>query len=100
MAGSINFEVIDSVLMNAFQEVLEPFAPIAVASLALPAGKLARRAVHADEEDIVWGEEVGDQSAPLLELDDVIDDEIVAGLSDRRETAVESLEESRSHLLP
>ena len=100
MAGSVNLEVIDNVLMNAFQEVLESFAPVAIASLALSAGKLAWRAVDANEKDIVWCQEVSEQSAPLLELDDVIDDEIIAGLSDRRETAVKGFEEPRPHLHP
>jgi len=86
--------------MNTFKEVLEPLAEVSVPSLALAGDKFGYRAVDAHEEDIVWRQEVGEESAPLRELDDVIDDEIVARLGNRGETAVETVEETRPDLNP
>lgn len=100
MTGSVNLEVIGEVLLNSFEQVLEPFASITISSFAFAFEKVAWAAVNADQEDIVWREKLDDQSRPIFVLDDVIDDEIVAGLGNRREATVKRLEEAGTHLWP
>jgi len=100
MTGGVNLEVIGEVLVNSFEQMLEPFAAITISSFAFAVGKVAWAAVNAHQEDVVWREKLDDQSRPIFVLDYVIDNEIVAGLGNRREATVKRLEEAGSQFWP
>jgi hypothetical protein len=75
-------------------------ADAAIAALVLAAIDLVEVAVDADEEDVEAGQQRGELFAPGGELDDVVDDQVVARLGQRRDAAVEAGEEPRAHLVP
>ena len=73
-------------------------APVAAGVLA-PV-KLIEAAVHTDDEHIQIRQEYGQLVAPAAELDDVLDDEVVARVGQRGQAAVEAGEQPRPYLAP
>ena len=80
---SVDVEVVWTEGMDLVErEVGLRFADTAVAAAAFATVEFLRVAVHADQEDIQAGEQTGQLGTPRAELDDVFDDQIVAGLGE------------------
>jgi uncharacterized protein (UPF0264 family) len=64
-------------------------AESAVAALALATVDFVDVAVYADQEDVKAVQQVSQLASPRRELDDVFDDQVIAGVSERRQASVE-----------
>jgi hypothetical protein len=56
--------------------------------------------VHADQEHVQAFENSGQVGAPTAELDDVLDDQVIARVCERRQTPMEPGEEPGTDLVP
>jgi hypothetical protein len=80
--------------------VLARFAYPSVSALQFALLKLSRWAVKSDKEHIKWLKELHEARHPRLGLNDVFDDEVIAGLGQCRQATMESFEERGSHARP
>ena len=71
------------------------FTDFSITPEPLSSLQLADLAVHADEEHRVMTKQRHEIDVPTAKLDHVLDDHVVAGIGDRRGTAVEPVEEAR-----
>lgn len=77
--------------------VCASLADAAVAAGPFAAVDLVQPAVHADQEHVQPIEQAGQLSAPGAVLDDVLDDQVVAGRRESRQAPVKAGEEPRAH---
>src|SRR5262249_15836498 len=68
--------------------------------LPFPTLHLCKRTMYPDEEHVKWRQQLDQISQPLLLLNDVIHDEVVAGLGEGWQTAMEPVKDSRAHACP
>src|SRR5262249_59830601 len=72
-----------------------PVTPLLFSTL-----QLGQRTVHSDKEHVKWRQQLDQIGQPLLLLNDVIHDQVVAGLSQGWQTAMEPVKDSRAHASP
>src|SRR5262244_4263867 len=71
-----------------------------VTPVPFPTLQLWQRTVYPDEEHVKWRQQLDQISQPLLLLNDVIHDQVVAGLGEGWQTAMEPVEDGRAHVFP
>lgn len=94
-AGGIDFDVVPAPRVHAILQMQAALADFSIAPEPLSSLQLADLTVYADEEHRVMAQQRHQIDVPAPELDHVLDDQVVAGIGDRRGTAVESVEEAR-----
>lgn len=99
--GRVDLQVVGPEGVDAVHlEMGASFADPSVAALPFAAVDLLDGAVHADQVYIQAVEQVREMSPPCRKLDDVVNYEVVASCSKRREAAVKACEEARTHFVP
>jgi hypothetical protein len=71
-----------------------------VTTLTLTALELRQGTVNSDKEDIEMGEEAQESIHPVRCFDNVLNDQIVAGLGQRWQATMETIEKGGSHFPP
>jgi len=88
-------ELVDVVLL----EVGSSLADLTVPATAFPTGEFVSVAVHADEENVEAGQEVGKLEPPAAVLDDVVDHELFPAEARAGMQRWKPVEEDRSEVL-
>ena len=94
-SGGIDLDIVPAPRVHPILQMRAALADSSIAPKLLSSFQLADLTVHADEEHRVMAEQRHEIDIPAPELDHVLDDHVVAGIGDRRGTAVESVEEAR-----
>src|SRR5499427_9727216 len=97
--SSINGEIVLRETMHGVK-VRASLSEAPVTPVPFPTLQLWQRTVYSDEEHVKWRQQLDQISQPLLLLNDVIHDQVVAGLGEGWQTAMEPVKDSRAHACP
>jgi hypothetical protein len=89
-------KIVDSIDFDVFPTFAKP----AVTARAFATIDLVERAMNCHQKDVEWLQELGERRSPGFGLDDVLDDQVVAGCSEHGEAAMETVEKSWSNVAP
>lgn len=97
----VYLQVVGPERVNAVDlDMRAPFADPPIAAVSLPPIEFVKVAMHANQVDVQAREERRELTPPGRELDDVLHDQVVTGIGESGQAAVESSEEPGPHLMP
>ncbi len=97
----IDFEIIRTmVVYPVLLQVRPAFANGSIATEAFATLDFLHGAMHAHQENVVRLQQMSQIRSPLWELDNVFDDEIVAGCGERGDTPMEAIEKPWPNVAP
>ena len=97
--GRINVEIVCRETMHGVK-VPASLSGAPVTPLPFPTLQLWQRTVHPDKKHVQWRKQPDQIGQPLLLLNDVIHDQVVAGLGEGWQTAMEPVKDGRAHARP
>ena len=89
-------KVVDSIDFDVFPTFAEP----AVTTQAFTMVYFVEGAMNPDQKDVEWPQQLGERRSPVLNLDDVLDNQVVASRSERGDATMKTIEEARSKVAP